>query len=103
MQKRVPSVTCSPIRHEVLSGKQPKAVKYGGSAGGGAVAGTTKENQKEEEMCNIHCAYGTFACKLALCGVCRQDPEAERRTKRESEDGDSTAEAEEDLPRAQKL
>ena len=54
-------------------------------------------------MCNIHCAYGTFACKLALCGVCRQDPEAERRTKRESEDGDSTAEAEEDLPRAQKL
>lgn len=43
-QKRVPSVTCSPIRHDVLSGKQPKTVKYGGSAGGGAVAGTTKEN-----------------------------------------------------------
>ena len=40
-------------------------------------------------MCNIHCAYGAFACKLALCGVCGQDLEAERRTKRESDDEES--------------
>jgi hypothetical protein len=45
MQKRVPSVTCSPIRHEALSGgKQPKTVKYGGNFEGGKVAGTTNNN-----------------------------------------------------------
>ena len=84
-----PSVTCSPVRHDVYTVKQPKAGKLPGSTGDGKVAGTTKTNQKDEDMCNIHCAYGAFACKLALCGVCGQDLEAERRTKRESDDEES--------------
>jgi hypothetical protein len=51
-------------------------------------------------MCNIHQAYGKFACKLTLCGVCREDSEeAERRTKRESDEGDSVGDADEALPK----
>ena len=53
-------------------------------------------------MCAVHSAYGKFACKLASCGVCREDKEAERRSKRIADENDSMGEVEEERPGIQR-
>ena len=53
-------------------------------------------------MCAVHSAYGKFACKLSSCGVCREDKEAERRSKRIADENDSMGEVEEERPGIQR-